>query len=45
VINYFIIVFFNTALVHCTHLYFKGEEPTIGQGLRFALSRIGAIFG
>src|SRR4051794_6165871 len=21
-VNYFIIVFFNTALVHCTHLYF-----------------------
>src|SRR5262245_6286234 len=25
-VNYFIIVFFNTALVHCTHLYFMGEE-------------------
>ncbi|HEV2480073.1 MAG TPA: DUF6159 family protein [Puia sp.] len=43
-INYFIIVFFNTALVHCTHLYFTGEEPTIRKGLQFALSRIGAIF-
>ncbi len=42
-INYFIIVFFNTALVHCTHLYFNGEKPTIGQGLRFSMSRIGAI--
>jgi uncharacterized protein DUF6159 len=43
-INYFIVVFFNTALVHCTHLYFKGEEPTIRKGLQFSVSRIGAIF-
>jgi hypothetical protein len=43
-VNYFIVVFFNTALVHCTHLYFKGEEPTIKAGLQFSLSRIGAIF-
>jgi len=42
-INYFVIVFFNTALVHCTHLYFSGEEPTVRKGLQFALSRIGAI--
>jgi hypothetical protein len=43
-VNYFIVVFFNTALVHCTHLYFNGEEPTVAKGLRFALGRIGAIF-
>jgi len=43
-VNYFIIVFFNTALVHCTHLYFNGEKPTVGQGLRFALTRVGTIF-
>jgi hypothetical protein len=43
-VNYFIIVFFNTALVHCTHLYFMGEEVTIRKGLQFSLSRIGAIF-
>ena len=42
-VNYFIIVFFNTALIHCTHLYFNGEKPTISQGLRFSMSRIGAI--
>jgi hypothetical protein len=42
-VNYFVIVFFNTALVHCTHLYFKGEEPTVRQGLQFSISRIGAI--
>lgn len=42
-INYTVIVFFNTALVHCTHLYFTGEKPTIRKGLQFSLSRIGAI--
>lgn len=42
-VNYFIIVFFNTALIHCTHLYFNGERPTVAQGLRFALSRVGSI--
>ena len=44
IVNYFIIVFFNTALIHCTHLYFQGQRPTVGDGLRFAISRIGAIF-
>jgi hypothetical protein len=42
-VNYTIIVFFNTALVHCTHLYFNGEEVTIRKGLQFSISRIGAI--
>jgi len=42
-INYTVIVFFNTALVHCTSLYFRGEEPTVRKGLQFSLSRIGAI--
>src|SRR5690349_6668954 len=26
IVNYFIIVFFNMALIHCTRLYFHGEE-------------------
>lgn len=26
VINYFIIVFFNMALIHCTRLYFRGSR-------------------
>ncbi|MEO5562251.1 MAG: DUF6159 family protein [Chitinophagaceae bacterium] len=42
--NYFIIVFFNMALVHCTRLYFHGEEVTVAKGLQFSLSRIGVIF-
>jgi hypothetical protein len=43
-VNYFIVVFFNTALVHCTRLYFRGEEVSIAKGLQFSMSRIGAIF-
>ena len=43
-VNYFIVVFFNTALVHCTHLYFKGEEVSIRKGLQFSMSRLDAIF-
>ncbi len=44
VVNYFIVVFFNMALIHCTRLYFRGEQPTIRKGLQFSMSRIGAIF-
>jgi hypothetical protein len=43
-VNYFIVVFFNTALIHCTRLYFHGEEVSIGKGIQFAMSRIGSIF-
>jgi hypothetical protein len=43
-VNYFVIVFFNMALIHCTRLYFRGEEVSVAAGLRFSMSRIGAIF-
>jgi hypothetical protein len=43
-VNYFIVVFFNMALVHCTRMYFSGEEVSIEKGLKFSLSRIGVIF-
>jgi hypothetical protein len=44
VINYFVVVFFNMALIHCTRLYFRGEEVTVRAGLKFSMSRIGVIF-
>jgi len=44
VVNYFVVIFFNMALIHCTHLYFKGEEVSVSKGLRYSVSRIGAIF-
>src|SRR5690242_167329 len=43
-VNYFVVVFFNMALIHCTHLYFKGEKSTIEDGIKFSVSRIGEIF-
>jgi hypothetical protein len=43
-VNYFVVVFFNMALIHCTRLYFQGEEPTIRKGIQFSLTRIGSIF-
>lgn len=44
-INYFIVVFFNVALMHCVRQFFRGEEVNLGDGLRFSVSRLGAIFG
>ena len=44
IINYFIVVFFNMALIHCTRLYFRGEEVTIRKGMMFSFSRIRSIF-
>ncbi len=44
VVNYFIVVFFNVALVHCSRLYFKGEEVSVRDGLKFSMTRLGAIF-
>ncbi len=44
IINYFIIVYFNTALIHCTTLYFRGEKVSVREGLDFSFSRIGTIF-
>ncbi len=43
-VNYFIVIFFNMALIHCTRLYLEGEEATVKKGLQFSVSRIGAIF-
>jgi len=43
-VNYFIVVFFNMALMHCAKLYFEGEEVTVQDGISFSISRIGVIF-
>jgi Family of unknown function (DUF6159) len=39
-INYFIIVFFNSALVACAMLRFRGGDPTVRDGLRAARERL-----
>jgi hypothetical protein len=42
-VNYFVIVFFNSALVSCALARFGGMEPTIGDGLGVAASRLPQI--
>jgi hypothetical protein len=42
-VNYFVITFFNMALIHCTHLYFNGEEVTLAKGIAFSISRLKVI--
>lgn len=37
--NYFVIVFFNAALVSCAIIRFKGGDPTVSDGLRAAARR------
>ena len=44
-INYFVIVFFNSALVACAMIRFKGGDPTVGDGLRAASRRLPQIAG
>lgn len=44
-INFFIIVFFNSALVHCAIKTLNGEDTSVGDGVNFALSRIDKILG
>jgi hypothetical protein len=43
--NYFIVIFFNMALMHCARIYFQGGKPTVAQGISFSMSRLNVIFG
>lgn len=43
-INYFIMIFFNAALVACALVHFKGGQPTMGDGLAAAGRRLPQIF-
>lgn len=43
--NYFVIVFFNTALVACAMQALSGQRPTLGYGMGLAWRRFGPIFG
>lgn len=44
-INYFIVVFFNSALVHCAIKLFNNEKTSMRDGLEYAASKTGKIFG
>ena len=43
VINYFVVVFFNAALVSCALKRLAGGNPTVGYGLKQAMSRLPQI--
>jgi hypothetical protein len=43
--QYFVIFFFNAALVGAAMIRLDGGNPTLGDGLRIATSRLGAIAG
>ena len=44
VVNYFVIVFFNAALVSCALKRMAGENPTVGYGLQQAVEPAAADF-
>lgn len=44
-VNYFVIVFFNSALVACAVIRFQGDNPTLKDGLGAAMERLPQIFG
>lgn len=43
--NYFVIIFFNAGLIACAQIRMEGGDPTVGDGLRAAWSRLPAILG
>lgn len=43
-INFFVIVFFNSALIHCAVKILNGEETSLQEGMSFAWSRVDKIF-
>jgi hypothetical protein len=43
--QYFVIFFFNSALVGAAMIRLEGGDPTVSDGMRIATSRMGAIFG
>ncbi len=45
VAQYFVIIFFNTALVGAAMARLDGRDPTVRSALKVAASRIGPIFG
>ena len=43
--QYFVILFCNTALVGAAMIRLRGGDPTVGDGIRVAMSRLGSILG
>ena len=45
VVQYFVIIFANSALVGAAMIRLRGGDPTVGDGFRIAMKHIGAILG
>lgn len=44
-VQYFIVIFFNSALVGAALIYLRGGSPTVSDGLGIAMSKLPSIFG
>lgn len=44
-VNYFVVVYFNAALIACALIRFRGGDPGVGDGFRAANARLPQIFG
>jgi hypothetical protein len=42
-VNYFVVIFFNTALISAATIRLKGGDPTLRDGLAFAWENVGSI--
>ena len=45
IVQYFVIIFANSALVGAAMIRLRGGDPTVGDGFRIAMQHIGAILG
>lgn len=43
-VSYFVVIFFNTALITCVNARLNGKDMTVGEGLSNAVRHIGSIF-
>jgi hypothetical protein len=43
--NYFVVIFFNSAIISCAVVRMRGGNPTVGDGIRAAMSRLPLIAG
>lgn len=43
--NYFVIIFFNSAIVGCAAMRFGGQDPTLADGFRISFARLPLIVG
>ena len=41
---YFVVIFFNTAVIGCAHIRLNGGDPTVHDGFQIATQHIGKIF-